>query len=185
MLQKESSARATVKTEKERGRHMEWLESILPYIKAAVQAEMAVDEQARKESNPASPDSRRKLLRFCSFDFSSVTSPIDMVVGSNEQLEHSIGCLEVVVGEIELQLASSASSTSARAKLLLVLYAMTTTSEGTSIREACAKVSVFSDHFPYSFALTYLIALALLVSHCLLDFLFTRILSILITDNAE
>ena len=143
MIQNEPSARATEKIEKGRGRHMEWLESILPYMKAAVQAETAVDAQARKESNPASLDSKRKRLRFCCFDFSSVNSPIDMVVGSNEQLEHSINALEVVVREIERQSKVSSSNASARAQLLLVLYAMTTTSEGKAMREACAKVSVF------------------------------------------
>jgi len=137
MIQNESST--VEKKMKANARHMEWLESILPFMKAAVRAEMAVDAQARKESNPTSPDSSRKLLRFCSFDFSSVNSPIDMVVGSNEQLEHSIDALEVVVREIEWQSTHSPTNSSARAKLLLVLYAMTTASEGKAIRDACAK----------------------------------------------
>lgn len=146
MIQNESSA-SEKKHMEGRGDHMKWLESMLPYLKATVQAEMAVDAQARKETNPASADSQRKILRFCSFDFSSVTSPIDMVVGSNEQLEHSIDALEVVVKEIERlshsNEAFSTADTSARAKLLLVLYAMTTPSEGNPMREACAKVSQF------------------------------------------
>lgn len=153
MIQNESNT--VEKKMKGNGRHMEWLESILPFMKAAVQAEMAVDAQARKESNPTSPDSTRKLLRFCSFDFSSVNSPIDMVVGSNEQLEHSIDALEVVVREIEWQSTRSTTNSSARAKLLLVLYAMTTASEGKAIREACAKVSLFSHYSLYFFPISY------------------------------
>jgi len=131
-------------TEKKRGdeNHKAWLNSMLPYMKAAVEAELAVDKRAKQGSIDDPIDSHRKRLRFCLFDFSAITSPVDMIVGSNEELEHSIDALENVVEEIETLSAGSANAnihTSEKAKLLLVLYAMTTPSEGDSIREACAK----------------------------------------------
>jgi hypothetical protein len=133
-------------TEKKRrdGNHKGWLNSMLPYMMAAVEAELAVDKRAMQEIRDDPIDYRRKRLRFCLFDFSAIMSPVDMIVGSNEQLEHSIDALENVVEEIEKLGASSANTnrhTSEKAKLLLVLYAMTTPTEGDSIREACAKVS--------------------------------------------
>ena len=57
---------------------------MLPLMQAAVQAEIAVDIKAKKGVDTT--DSGRKLVRFCSFDFSSVTSPSDMAVGSNAHL---------------------------------------------------------------------------------------------------
>ena len=122
-----------------------WTKSMLPYMKAAVEAELAIEKRAMQDIVDDPIDSRRKRLRFCSFDFSAITSPVDMIVGSNEQLEHSIDTLENVVEEIEAMRAGSPNAkahTSEKAKLLLVLYAMTTPSEGDSIREACAKVRV-------------------------------------------
>ena len=122
-----------------------WTKSMLPYMKAAVEAELAIEKRAMQDIVDDPIDSRRKRLRFCSFDFSAITSPVDMIVGSNEQLEHSINTLENVVEEIEAMRAGSPNAkahTSEKAKLLLVLYAMTTPSEGDSIRVACAKVRV-------------------------------------------
>lgn len=133
-------------TEKRRGQDETlngWLKSMLPYMKAAVEAELAVEKRATQDIVDDRIDSGRKRLRFCSYDFSSITSPVDMIVGSNEQLEHSIDALENVVEEIETMSAGGSNAnahTSEKAKLLLVLYAMTTPSEGDSFREACAKV---------------------------------------------
>lgn len=120
-----------------------YLKTMLPYMMAAVEAELAVEKRAMQDVVNDPIDSRRKRLRFCSFDFSAITSPVDMIVGSNEQLEHSIDALENVVEEIEALSSGSSNAsahTSEKAKLLLVLYAMTTPSEGDTIREACAKV---------------------------------------------
>lgn len=120
-----------------------WLKAMHSYMKAAVEAEMAVEKKAMQDIVNDPNDSHRKRLRFCSFDFSAITSPVDMIVGSNEQLEYSIDALENVVEQIEAISSGSSNGiayTSEKAKLLLVLYAMTTPSEGDTIREACAKV---------------------------------------------
>lgn len=138
---------------RDEARLMEWVESMLPLMQAAVQAEIAVDIKAKKGVDTT--DSGRKLVRFCSFDFSSVTSPSDMAVGSNAHLEHSISAIEGVVGEINrlnhISPRSSVDSktSDAKAKLLLVLHAMTMPSEGKSMRKACAKTMPHDNERPW------------------------------------
>ena len=78
-----------------------------------------------------------------------------MAVGSNAHLEHSISAIEGVVGEINrlnhISPRSSVDSktSDAKAKLLLVLHAMTMPSEGKSMRKACAKTMPHDNERPW------------------------------------
>jgi len=126
---------------------LDWIGPLTPFMTAAVVAEMSLmesDESPPPEEEENRENRRKRLVRFCSYDFSTVKSPVDIIHGSNVHLERSIFAVQGLVREAEL-LSSARDEDSRRgkcdneiAKLLLVLHAMTSATEGKALREACA-----------------------------------------------
>eukprot|EP00568_Trieres_chinensis_P015297 CAMPEP_0183326826 /NCGR_PEP_ID=MMETSP0160_2-20130417/83241_1 /TAXON_ID=2839 ORGANISM="Odontella Sinensis, Strain Grunow 1884" /NCGR_SAMPLE_ID=MMETSP0160_2 /ASSEMBLY_ACC=CAM_ASM_000250 /LENGTH=767 /DNA_ID=CAMNT_0025494909 /DNA_START=52 /DNA_END=2355 /DNA_ORIENTATION=- len=135
------------------GALMDWIKPLMPFMTAAVNAELALTQtESADQPTDGTETPHPKLVRFCSYDFSSVPSPVDMILGSHHHLESCIKSLEKVV--YEGQALSAADFEEDRpigggdsiykkknemAKILLVLHAMTTTKEGVALREACAQ----------------------------------------------
>ena len=148
---------------------MKWIHPVLPYLTAAVKAEMVViraedidpptEDVSKATYNTAGTVSTR-LVRFCSFDFSCVTSPVDIILGSNRHLEQSIDALKKVIGEARALRSMLRIQRGGKgniheyydekievAKILLAFHAIASSSE---LREVCSEVSTLSVFSIYS-----------------------------------
>jgi len=72
-------------------------QSLKPLLKALVTAELS--SLGDREINKGG---EKKRLHFCSFNYSSILTPVDLVVGSNEMIESCITALYNVLHEIKL-----------------------------------------------------------------------------------
>ncbi|MGH7954643.1 MAG: hypothetical protein ACREOZ_01650, partial [Gloeomargaritales cyanobacterium] len=64
-----------------------WVKPLLPLLKAFVDAELVV--MGHNCSFMYDDYVAQRTVQFCAFDFSSVSPPVDMHLGSNEHLEKS------------------------------------------------------------------------------------------------
>lgn len=120
---------------------MDWIRPIFPLLKAFVDAEIIVLES---EDNCAE-NKRYKKISFCSFDISTTSTPVDIVLNSQIHLEKTVHAIENVLQEInhltslgEEEDNSENGIDNEITNMLLVFHAMSDLSEGGSLRETCA-----------------------------------------------
>lgn len=160
MLEKESLLEDNdVASKQSPSTFMECVRPILPILTAFVDAELAVmnsDGNRLKMNGVIGEIPRTTSVKFCSFDFSSVSTPVDMRIGSNQHLERCINALEKILQEIndlcadenEMQsLKKNRGKSKLRdgdnviTKMLLVFHVMAAPVDGTGLRKVCSEVS--------------------------------------------
>ena len=121
------------------------LQPILPFLQALVNAELAAfgDKRTNEGTN-------KKRLHFCSFDYSTILTPVDIVDGSNQMTEDCIVALYNAVQEMEALRIKLSSKEKIDNLTSLVSYLHVFESRGVQIGEECSKVS----SPPYTYSLT-------------------------------
>lgn len=112
------------------------LQPILPLLQALVYAELASfgDKQTNEGSN-------KKRLHFCSFNYSTIITPVDIVVGSNKMIEGCIASIFNAVQEMETLRTNIISQEKIDHILTLVSNLEVFEGEEVQISKECSKVS--------------------------------------------
>ena len=156
MLEKENQSNHFIKARSGQPSNafMEWVRPVFPLLTSFVDAEVAI----LSCSNNLKVNEQKKSIRFCSYDFSSVFTPVDIVMGSNKHIEVCIYALEKILQEIDhlcldepeiynqnqkegdLKLQEGDNVVT---KMLLVFHAMAAPIDGLALRNVCAEVSQY------------------------------------------
>ncbi len=142
----ETEYRNTANPQQEEGLLAKWLEPLLPLLCSIVKAEVGslMSEKVQE---------KKKKVSFCSYDFRTVTTPIDMLgIESTVHLDATIRLLHNVVQEtstfIKKYGSDGKSHTQEITKMLLVLHIMSSHAEGKALRLACAESMPSCDSWP-------------------------------------